>query len=136
MSPSSLITVEFLTVIFRKRIMDDKFIQIPNDDKQNYTFCLYNHIGWKFNKLPKVFEPTNKTKCSYKTLGTSRIYSPMYHPSLNFWWLIQLEMWYGKERKLYIIYPLKWLVDLKIRGEVNYFRFGLVRLYKLSPCSG
>ena len=54
------------------KIMTDKFMYIPNNDKQNYPFCrlklvvetLYNQLNEPNNqnqiKIPKFVKPTNK----------------------------------------------------------------------------
>ena len=66
--------------ILGDKTMDNKFLDITNDDKQNYLFCssklLTEKFGtnWNqsnFNKFTLI-----RSRC-YKTLGTSVINSPM-----------------------------------------------------------
>ena len=72
--------------------MADKLMYIPNDT-QNYTFCRLEYVVEPFVTL--LDKPTNKIKLKfpkllsqqirkhyYKTLGRSRINSPMSPPSL------------------------------------------------------
>ena len=86
--------------------MGDKSISIPNDDKQDPHFCgwklLVETFGYFFTfwtkqlklvRVPKVFEPTNKTKLWVPE--TRVIYSTMFPTTSlgnNFnWWLFSLS---------------------------------------------
>ena len=53
-----------LAGILRDKTMEDKLIEIPNDDKQYYPFCrlilLVKMFGIFHKNVSKVFKPTNK----------------------------------------------------------------------------
>ena len=61
--------------------MDDKLIHIPNDDKQNNPNT-FNSNNWTILVMNKVSKLDISNQCnirlgSYKTSGTSVIYSPL-----------------------------------------------------------
>ena len=66
--------------------MDDKFIDIPNDDKQNYCFCRLKLLVKSLDtisllRVPKVFVPTNKRTIHFRFKRGSRIiYRPFSYP--------------------------------------------------------
>ena len=76
-------TLAFSSGILRDKRIDNKFMYIPNDDKQSYKFC---------NSKLMVEKPTNHNSqkalkflsqwACFKILGTSEIYNPMAPTSL------------------------------------------------------
>ena len=66
--------------------MVDKFINIPNDDKQNYCFCRLKLLVKSLDtisllRVPKVFVPTNKRTIHFRFKRGSRIiYRPFSYP--------------------------------------------------------
>ena len=56
--------------------MDDKFINIPNDNKQDYPFC-------RLKLLLEMLDTTCFEEIFFKTLGTSVINIPMSPLSLQ-----------------------------------------------------
>ncbi len=68
--------------------MDEKFMYIPNDDKQNYSFCRLQLLIETFGHSIKIQCKSLKllsqkiNKLYYKNLGTSVMKSPLSPPSL------------------------------------------------------
>ena len=73
--------------ILGDKTMDNKFLDITNDDKQNYLFCSSKLLTEKFGTN---WNHSNFNKCTlirsrcYKTLGFIVINSPMSFPFLSY----------------------------------------------------
>ena len=53
-----------ITVILRDKTMDDKFIYIPIDDKQNYPFCSTQNLRPKKCKISRILSVEFLFSCS------------------------------------------------------------------------